>query len=303
MKVIFLGTPEFAVPILEMLNKYYEVVLVVTKADGRGKNNKIIPSPIKLKANELGLPVFTPIKLKEDYKPLLDKDVDILITAAYGQFIPSFILDKFKFKINVHGSLLPKRRGGAPIQRSLIEGDKVTGVSIMEMTKKMDAGRVYAMRAIDILDSDNSTTLFNKLSIIGRDLLKETLPDIISMKNVGLPQDEKLATFSPILTKEDEIIDFNKKALDIINQIRGLALEPGAYFKFKDQPYKILEAKVKEDNSLNKPGTIISLKKEFVIKAKDDAVSIKIIKPAGKKAMPINSFLNGQRNFKEFDII
>ena len=276
MKVIFLGTPSFSTGILEMLNKYYEVVLVVTKADSLGKHNKITESPVKIKAKELNLPIFQPQVLKDDYEPLLNTGAEILITAAYGQFIPSFLLNKFKYKINVHASLLPKRRGGAPIQRALIEGDEVTGISIMQMEKKMDAGVIYAQKELKILPSDNSTTLFAKLAVIG---------------------------FSYILTKEDEIIDFNKNSLDLVNQIRGLALEPGAYFKFKNQPYKVLEARISDKYENETPGTIISLNKEFIVKTKDKALSIIKIKAPGKKELDIKNFLNGQRIFKEHDIL
>ncbi len=303
MRIIFLGTPEFATGILTLLDKYYEVVLVVTKADARGNHNKLIESPVKIKAKELGLNIFQPVSLKDDYKPLLDAKADMLITAAYGQFIPGKLLDQFKYKLNVHASLLPKRRGGAPIQRAIIEGDKETGVTIMQMERKMDAGCIYAQAKLPISQDDNSTTLFAKLAVLGRDLLIATLPDIISGKNKGQKQVEEDATFSYVLTKEDEKLNFNKQSLDVVNQIRGLALEPGAYFKFKDQPYKILKAKAVSSTSNANPGTIISLNKEMLIKTADGAISVLEIKPAGKKTMDIKSFLNGQRIFQENDVI
>ena len=303
MRIIFLGTPEFATGILTLLDKYYEVVLVVTKADARGNHNKLIESPVKIKAKELGLNIFQPVSLKDDYKPLLDAKADMLITAAYGQFIPGKLLDQFKYKLNVHASLLPKRRGGAPIQRAIIEGDKETGVTIMQMERKMDSGCIYAQAKLPISQDDNSTTLFAKLAVLGRDLLIATLPDIISGKNKGQKQVEEDATFSYVLTKEDEKLNFNKQSLDVVNQIRGLALEPGAYFKFKDQPYKILKAKAVSTTSNADPGTIISLNKEMLIKTADGAISVLEIKPAGKKTMDIKSFLNGQRIFQENDVI
>ncbi len=303
MRIIFLGTPEFATGILTLLDKYYEVVLVVTKADARGNHNKLIESPVKIKAKELGLNIFQPVSLKDDYKPLLDAKADMLITAAYGQFIPGKLLEQFKYKLNVHASLLPKRRGGAPIQRAIIEGDKETGVTIMQMERKMDAGCIYAQAKLPISQDDNSTTLFAKLAVLGRDLLIATLPDIISGKNKGQKQVEEDATFSYVLTKEDEKLNFNKQSLDVVNQIRGLALEPGAYFKFKDQPYKILKAKAVSTTSNANPGTIISLNKEMLIKTANGAISVLEIKPAGKKTMDIKSFLNGQRIFQENDVI
>ena len=303
MRIIFLGTPEFATGILTLLDKYYEVVLVVTKADARGNHNKLIESPVKIKAKELGLNIFQPVSLKDDYKPLLDAKADMLITAAYGQFIPGKLLEQFKYKLNVHASLLPKRRGGAPIQRAIIEGDKETGVTIMQMERKMDAGCIYAQAKLPISQDDNSTTLFAKLAVLGRDLLIATLPDIISGKNKGQKQVEEDATFSYVLTKEDEKLNFNKQSLDVVNQIRGLALEPGAYFKFKDQPYKILKAKAVSTTSNANPGTIISLNKEMLIKTANGAISVLEIKPAGKKTMDIKNFLNGQRIFQENDVI
>lgn len=301
-RIIFLGTPEFSVPILEMLNQEYEVALVVTKPDTYNKK-KVVYSPVKTKALELGLPVFQPESIKEDYQPLLDVEAEVMITAAYGQFIPKNLLNKFKYHLNVHGSLLPKRRGGAPIQRAIIEGDAETGITIMEMISKMDAGKMYAKRAIPILDEDNNETMFAKLSLVGRDLLKETLPGILDGSNQGIAQDESLATISPNLTKEEELLDFNKSSRVLFNQIRGLAINPGAYFSFNGEVFKVYEAQIKEYQGCEKPGTIISLRKEMLIKTGDGALAITKIKPAGKGMMDIKSFLNGQRIFKECDII
>lgn len=302
MKICFLGTPTFATPILEALNEKYEICLVVTKVDQVVKK-KVVYSPVKQKALELGLKVITPTNLKEVASDIINCGADILITAAYGMFIPALILNKFKYKINVHGSLLPKRRGGAPIQRSLIEGDKLTGITIMEMAPKMDSGKIYAKKEYEILDSDNNTSLFEKLSLIGRDLLLETLPAIVDGTNQGTPQNEEEATFSYNLTKEDELIDFNKDARSIFNQIRGLSLEPGAYFNFQNEVFKVYESKVVEDNSNALPGTILSTNKKLVIKCGKDAISILVIKVQSKKMMDVKSFLNGQKYFKEGLII
>ena len=299
MKIIFLGTPEFAVPIMEALNEKYEISLVVTQPDKPGKRNKIQESPVKKRALELGLEVFQPTKIRNDYAKIVEKKADIMITAAYGQFIPDDLLNEFHYCLNVHGSLLPRHRGGAPIQRAIMEGDKTTGVTIMEMVHAMDAGRMFAKREIEILDSDDNTSLFNKLSLIGRDLLLESLPDILSAKNKGVFQNEEEATYSYNLTKEEELIDFNNNSRNIFNQVRGLSEEPGAYFSFNNESFKVYKTKIVEDNSDLLPGTIISLNKEFVIKTKDGAISILEIKPAGKNIMPIKNFLNGQRIFKE----
>ncbi len=299
MKIIFLGTPSFAVPIMEALNEKYEIALVVTQPDKPGKHNKLTASSVKERALELGLEVFQPIKIRNDYEKILEKKADIMITAAYGQFIPEALLNSFKYCLNVHGSLLPYHRGGAPIQRAIMNGDKVTGVTIMEMVKAMDAGRMFAKREVEILDSDNNSSLFTKLSLVGRDLLLESLPDIISGKNQGEAQDESKATYSYNLTKEEELIDFNKESQAIFNQVRGLSLEPGAYFTYKNENFKVYKTKAVLNDSDLLPGTIISLNKELLIKTKDGAISILEIKPAGKKVMPIKNFLNGQRIFVE----
>lgn len=303
MKVVFLGTPEFAIPTLEMLNENYEVVLVVTQPDKPGRHNKLTMPPVKKRALELGLEVFQPQKIKEDYNLILNKEADIMITAAYGQFIPTKLLRSFKYCLNVHGSLLPKHRGGAPIQRSLMNGDEKTGVTIMEMISKMDAGKIFSQKEISISPNDDADFLFAKLATLGSELLKETLPEIINGKNKGLPQDEKLATYSYNISKEEEKIDFNRTSEEIFNQVRGLSTNPGAYFTYNNLTYKVYKTEMALDNSAKKPGTILNLKNQFLIKTGDQAIKILMIKPQGKNVMPIKNFLNGQRIFNEDDVI
>ena len=298
MKVVFMGTPEFSVPILEELVKHYEVVLVITQADKTvGRKQILTSSPVGKCASDLGLKTFKPVSIKDDYEPILNANADILITAAYGQFVPTKVLKTFKKCINVHGSLLPKRRGGAPIQRAIIEGDKKTGVTIMEMVKKMDAGRMYAKRELEILDSDTQDSVFEKLSYIGRDLLIETLPDIINGKNEGIMQDDCEATISPNILPSEEIFNFKQSARDIFNKIRGLSHEPGAYFVINNIRVKVYESKIVEDKSIKAPGTIIDAKKHLIIKCLDDAIEILTLKVEGKKELKTRDFLNGQKLF------
>lgn len=303
MNVVFMGTPEFASTILTNLVKYYNVVLVVSQPDRAKSKGKILETPVKVTAKNLGIDVFQPDNIKKDYQKIIDTDADILITAAYGQYIPSFILNKFKYKLNVHGSILPKHRGGAPIQRAIMEGDKRTGITIMEMTKKLDAGRIYGIKELDILDEDNSTSIFDKLAIIGSNYLIELLPNIINGNNVGYPQDESLATFSPNIQKEEEIISFNNKAIDIINQIRGLAYNPGAHFMFNNINVKVFKAHIVIDNSNNIPGYVLKIKKGVLIKAKDNAIMLDEVLLPGKKIVDGVSFSNGQKLFSVGDII
>lgn len=298
-----MGTPEFAATILDSLAKEYEVVLVVSQPDKEVGRKKVLTSPAVIeKAKELNLKYFQPKHIKDDYMPILNAGADIIVTAAYGQIIPNEVLGCVKKAINVHASLLPKYRGGAPIQRSIINGDKVTGISIIEMVSKLDAGVIYAKKEIEIEDSDNNTTLFEKLSYVGRDLLLDSILDIYSGKNKGVPQDEDKVIYSPNIRREEEIITFNDSSINIFNKIRGLAMEPGAYARIKGEDLKIYSSEIVEYNGNENPGTILSLKKEIVVKTKDSAIRLIDIKPSGKKMMKAKDFVNGQKLLNVGDI-
>lgn len=304
MKIIFMGTPEFAVPSLEALNEKYEVVLVVSQpAKPEGRKGILKNPPVALKALELGIQLFQPEHIKNEYEYFKNIQADMIVTAAYGQFIPTKILNLYKKCINVHGSLLPHHRGGAPIQRALINGDKKTGVTIMEMVKKMDAGRMYASSELPILDSDNNSSLFEKLAIIGKNLLMDNIEDIYNGKNEGVLQNEEEATISPNIAPEEEKIDFNKDARSVFNLIRGLSDEPGAYCEFNGQRIKIYKASIEKNDSNVEPGTIINIKKCLIIKCKTDAISILELQVPGKKRMNVKDFLNGQKLLNLNDII
>lgn len=298
-----MGTPEFAATILDSLAKKYEVVLVVSQPDKEVGRKKVLTSPAVIeKAKELNLKYFQPKHIKDDYMPILNAGADMIVTAAYGQIIPNEVLGCVKKAINVHASLLPKHRGGAPIQRSIINGDKVTGISIIEMVSKLDAGVIYAKKEIEIEDSDNNTTLFEKLSYVGRDLLLDSILDIYSGKNKGVPQDEDKVIYSPNIRREEEIITFNDSSINIFNKIRGLAMEPGAYARIKGEDLKIYSSEIVEYNGNENPGTILSLKKEIVVKTKDSAIRLIDIKPSGKKMMKAKDFVNGQKLLNVGDI-
>ncbi|MBQ9124258.1 MAG: methionyl-tRNA formyltransferase [Acholeplasmatales bacterium] len=303
MKIVFMGTPEFAVPILEALNEKYEVCLAVSQPNRVKKKGVLLDTPVASKAKELGIELFQPEKISSDYQKILDMNADMLVTAAYGQYIPSKILNKFKKCINVHGSLLPLHRGGAPIQRCLINGDKKTGVTIMEMTKKLDAGRMYSFKEYEILPEDNNTLLFEKLSIIGRDLLMDSIEDIYNNVNLGIPQDEALASYSPNIAPEEEEIKLNNKAIDIVNRIRGLSYDPGAYLNVNGIKLKIFKANIVEGDSNLLPGTVICTKKKIVLKTLDKAIELLEVLMPGKKIMSGRDFSNGQKIFIEGTII
>lgn len=304
MKIIFMGTPNFAVPSLEALNEKYEVVLVVSQpAKPEGRKGILKNPPVALKALELGIQLFQPEHIKNEYEYFKNIKADMIVTAAYGQFIPTKILNLYKKCINVHGSLLPHHRGGAPIQRAIINGDKKTGVTIMEMVKKMDAGRMYASSEIPILDSDNNSSLFEKLAIIGKNLLMENIEDIYNGKNEGIMQNEEEATISPNIAPEEEKINFNIDARKVFNLIRGLSDEPGAYCEYNGQRIKIYKASIEKNDSDASPGTIINIKKSLIVKCKTDAISILEVQIPGKKRMNVKDFLNGQKLLNLNDII
>lgn len=304
MKIIFMGTPNFAVPSLEALNEKYEVVLVVSQpAKPEGRKGILKKPPVALKALELGIQLFQPEHIKNEYEYFKNIKADMIVTAAYGQFIPTKILNLYKKCINVHGSLLPHHRGGAPIQRAIINGDKKTGVTIMEMVKKMDAGRMYASSEIPILDSDNNSSLFEKLAIIGKNLLMENIEDIYNGKNEGIMQNEGEATISPNIAPEEEKINFNIDARKVFNLIRGLSDEPGAYCEYNGQRIKIYKASIEKNDSDASPGTIINIKKSLIVKCKTDAISILELQIPGKKRMNVKDFLNGQKLLNLNDII
>lgn len=305
MRVVFMGTPNFSVPILEALIKEYEVVLVVTQPDKETGRKKILtPSPIKEVALKNNIEVFQPIKIREDYQKIIDSKPDIIITAAYGQIIPKNILDYPKYKcINVHASLLPKYRGGAPIHWAIINGEEYAGVTIMYMAEKMDAGDIITQDKL-LIKEMNTTELTNELSILGRDLLLKTIPLIISNKINPIKQNDSEVTFAYNISKEDEKINFNNDCIKVYNQIRGLSLIPGGYFIYNDKKVKIYSStyEIKEIDA--KIGEVVDTNKRLGIKVKNGVIYPLTIQLEGKNKMSIKDFYNGSANyFKLGDIV
>lgn len=296
LKVIFMGTPDFAVPVLQKLIENTKVVLVVTQPDKCvGRKQILTPSPIKEVALEHNIPVFQPIKIRNDYASILNCDADIIITCAYGQIIPKVILDYPRLGcINVHASLLPKYRGGAPIHWCLINGEEETGITIMYMAEKMDNGDIIAKEKYTILESDNVGTLHDKLSVLGANLLIKTLPSIIEGTNERTKQDEREATFAYNIKREDEHLEFSLNGKEILNKIRGLNPWPLANCILNNSECKILKAHFEpKENHIN-PGTIVEVTKNTLgIACKDGTIYLEKIKPFGKKEMEIKDYLNG----------
>ncbi|HEL0000906.1 TPA: methionyl-tRNA formyltransferase [Streptococcus equi subsp. zooepidemicus] len=296
-RLIFMGTPQFSATVLQGLleNPAYNILAVVTQPDRAvGRKKEITMTPVKELALAHQLPIFQPEKLSgsQELADIMALGADGIVTAAFGQFLPTVLLDSVTFAVNVHASLLPKYRGGAPIHYAIINGDKEAGVTIMEMVKEMDAGDMISSASLPILDTDNVGTMFDKLAILGRDLLLKTLPDYLSGDLKPVPQDHSQATFSPNLSAEEERLDWSKPAREVFNHIRGMNPWPVAHTLLDGQRFKIYEAELAEGSG--SAGQIIAkTKKALVVAAGEGALSLTLVQPAGKPKMPIVDFLNG----------
>lgn len=302
MKIVFMGTPEFSVKILESVHEKYGVDLVVSQPDKLvGRKRVLTFTPLKAKAVELGIPTFQPKSIKKDYQTILDYEPDLIITAAYGQIIPSVILDKPRLGcINVHGSLLPKLRGGAPIQRSIERGHLKTGVTIMYMAQKMDSGDIISQQEIDILDSDDSGILFDKLSVLGKQLLLDTLPSIFNGTNNRIKQVESEVTFGYNLKREEERIDWSKSVEEIERKLRAFSPGPYLYTTIDDKSIKIYSCEIFKCNDFEKNhksdenGTIVKIFEDSIgVKANNGIIKIKEVQLAGKQRQTVRVFMNG----------
>lgn len=299
-KVVFMGTPEFSLNVLDMLIKNTNVIGVVTQPDKIvGKSKEKSFTPIKKLALENNILVLQPDKIRKEYDEIIKLKPDLIVTCAYGQIIPEVILNLPRLGcINVHASLLPKLRGGSPLHHAIIDGYDKTGVTIMYMDKGMDTGDIITQEEIPILKTDTVGTIHDKLSILGSELLLKTLPSIINGTNSRIKQDDAMATYCHNITHEEEIIDFNKNALDIFNQIRGMNPYPVAYFTLNALVYKVYEIDYEETNKFeNKTNGEIVLqdKNNLVIKCNNGLIYLKKIKREGKKLMNITDYLNGEK--------
>lgn len=297
LKILFMGTPLFSVNILKGLVNNYDVVGVVTQPDKEvGRKREIKFSPVKELAIENNILVFQPDNIKKEYENLLKLDVDMIVTCAYGQIIPRELLDFPKYGcINVHASLLPKLRGGAPIHKSIINNYPKTGVTIMYMVEKMDAGDIISQVETPILKEDNVGTLHDRLSEIGTKLLLETIPKIVLGEICPIKQDEKEVTYAWNITREEEKINFNKTTLDIHNQIRGLNPWPGAYAVFDNSIVKIYESRISDNQLTTKQnGEIGRIYNDGIgVSTSDGEIIITELQFAGKRKMTVKEYLNG----------
>ena len=298
--LLFMGTPDISALVFEaMINAGYHFVGLVCQPDHPvGRKGLIEKVPTKLVAEKYGIPVFQPVKIRDDYSFMNNLNVDLVITLAYGQIVPQGFLDIPRLGcLNLHGSLLPKLRGASPIQTALINNEKVTGVTLMEMVKAMDAGRMYGKKEVIIEEDDNSTSLFKKIAEAARDLVLELLPKYINGELEGIPQNEEEVTFCSLIKPEQEKLDLSKDIKEIYGYIRGLSDEPGAYLYLSEQKIKIFKAKIANDLVTTEVGTIVQADKHgLLIQLNNGQLAILELQKEGKKRMDYRSFINGNQN-------
>lgn len=291
-----MGTPEFSVPVLDLLVKNYQVIAIVTQPDKMvGRKKEIKFSPVKEYGLKNNIDVLQPINIRKDYQSIIDLNPDIIITCAYGQIIPKVLLDAPEYGcINVHASLLPKLRGGAPIHKAIIEGYDKTGITIMYMDENMDTGDIISSEEIAITDDDNVGTLHDKLATLGADLLIKTLPNIFNKTNKKVKQNCSDATYAYNIKREEELIDFNISSREVFNQIRGLNPWPLAYMKIDNEEIKVLESYYVLKKDINQSSIIVDIKDDAIgVSCLDGIVYITKIKRAGKKEMSVADYLRG----------
>lgn len=298
--LIFMGTPAFSVPILRMLSEEgYNILAVVTQPDRPvGRKKVLTPTPVKEEAFRLGLRVIQPEKLigSKELEEIIALKADIIVTAAFGQLLPVELLESpLHGCLNVHASLLPAYRGGAPIHQAVIDGQTETGVTIMYMAQKLDAGDIITQKSIPIEHEDTTGILFDKLSIVGRDLLKESLPLILNNKHERIVQDESQVTFARNISREQERIDWSRSATEIYNQVRGLHPWPVAYTTLLDQNVKIWWGQIGNETSTQPVGSVVEVTTDRIVVQTgfDETFEIIELQPSGKKRMSAEEFLRG----------
>lgn len=303
LRIVFMGTPEFAVPSLRALIEVGEnVVAIVTQPDKpRGRGKKLTPPPVREAALKHNIPVFQPEKIKDEpfITAISNFSPDVIAVVAYGKILPKAILDiPPKGCINVHASILPKYRGAAPINWAIINGEKETGITTMLLDEGMDTGDMLLTEKVEIRDDDTTSSLHDRLKYIGADLLIKTIKDIKSETIRPIPQDDSQATYAPMLKKEDGRIDWTMKAEEIKNLIRGLNPWPGAYTRWDGKQIKIFKAEV-EAGVKEEPGTVINISTEGIFAATGKGILlIKELQPENKNRMTASEFIKGYRIVK-----
>ena len=300
-RVVFMGSPDFALPSLRQLAQHYQVVGVVTQPDrASGRGRELKAPPVKTLAQELNIPIIQPEKLREPeaMQQLQEWNPALIVVAAFGQILKKEVLELPRFGcINVHASLLPRWRGAAPINAAVLAGDEETGVTIMKMDVGLDTGPMLAMKRIRIKPEDTAGSLFEALSTLGADLLIETLPAYMDGKISPQPQPEEGATYAPMLKKEDGRLDFGHSAIELEHRIRAMNPWPGAWFEWDGNLLKVMRGTVSGARGRGVGSRFIVEGRPAVMCA-DGALILEEVQPPGKKVMPGKAFLSGARNWE-----
>lgn len=307
MNILFMGTPEFAVPSLRMLiEEGYNIVGVITQPDRpKGRKKVLTPSPVKVEAQQHQIPVYQPQRMRDPSvtEVIAQYQPDMIITAAYGQILPKSVLAIPRLGcINIHGSLLPQYRGGAPIQYAIMKGETVTGVTIMYMAEGLDTGDMISRIEVPIGDEDDAGIMFEKLSLAGASLLQQTLPALIEGRCTAMPQNDSEATYARVISRDDERINWTDKSIRIYNHIRALRPWPGTYTLWNNEVLKVWAAIKPGDAGDNKyksssiAGTVIDISPDGIIVSTGDGVLILTeVQPSGRTRMPVSEFVKNGR--------
>ncbi len=296
-RVCFMGTPQFAVAILDALvQSDVEVVAVVSQPDKRvGRKQILQATPVKERALSYNIPVLQPIKIKDSLEELKELNLDLIVTCAYGQFIPESILNTPKYgSVNIHASLLPKYRGGAPIHKAIIMGETESGITIMRMVRKMDAGDIIFQESCPIYEDDDFGSLHDRLQDLGSSMIKKYLIELFNPDLKTIPQDESLVTFSYNITSEEEFVNFNDSMKNVVNKIRGLNPWPVAHSIIDNKKVKLFKVNKSDLESDKEVGTVLGLFNEGIaVKVKDGVILIKELQVEGKNRMTAQAFYQG----------
>lgn len=299
-RIIFMGTPEISAKVLEgMISSGFNIVALIAQPDRPvGRKKVMTPVPTKVVAEKYHIPVYQPIKIRKEYEFVNEIKPDLILTLAYGQIVPQGLLDIPTFgALNLHGSLLPKYRGAAPIQYALLNNEKKTGMTLMRMVKEMDAGEMFDTEIVEISEEDNSTSLFIKMGEAALKLAIRALPKFLNGELKGIPQDESLVTFAPSIKPEEEKIDLIKSKEEIFGKIRALSDVPGAFLYLNEHKLKIYKAKIISDEMIGKVGEIIKADKGgLFVQCNNGVLSLLDLQKEGKNRMDYKSFINGNQN-------
>lgn len=305
-KIVFLGTPDISAKLLKGLVDFgFNIPLVITQPDKKtGRNQRLEESEVSKICKDLSLNVFKPVKLNKDYQVLLDIKPDLLLTFAYGQILSTSVLNISKYKpLNLHASLLPKYRGASPIQTALLNGDKKTGITLMEMEKGMDTGKIYYQEQLEILIDDNYTSLKDRLTTLAIDVACNKLPLFFEDKLKPILQDEDSATYTTLIKKEDEHLSFNDDCFKFINKVRALSFTPGAFLNITDNEIlKIYQASFISNDKVSDVGSLLKYQKKLALQLPDGLISLDLLQKSGKKMTRGIDFLNGIKDINSFKL-